>query len=176
VAQSTRIGEYVLSACAEVTATTKGDLLRVYRGGLLKTDYGPETKNPAGKRSLPGRVVKRAPLMISPASGSGDALSPQSFTFFSTTVLARLLVAFFQLQALEQAIVLNFFLQNPHGFFEIVVEDFDFNCFQTGSTPFFSHRVNKSAVYPWDGYFEIFKRILYQIKKEFSTKKKNSCQ
>jgi hypothetical protein len=76
-------------------------------------------------------------LTVSPASSSSDALSAQGLTFFATTELAWFLVAFFQLQAFEQTIVLNFFLQNPHGFFEIVVEDFDFNCFQTGSTPFF---------------------------------------
>jgi hypothetical protein len=94
-------------------------------------------KNPAGRSSLPGHGIKQSLLPVSPASRSSNALTTKRFTLFSTTVLARLLVAFFQLQALEQAIVLYFFLQNPHGLFEIVVEDLYFNCFQTDSTPLF---------------------------------------
>ena len=114
-------------------------------GGWHGGDSLPN-KNPAGRRSLPGHVVKRVSLTVSPASRNSDALPAQGLTFFATTELTRFLIAFFKLQSFEETIVLNFFLQNPHGFFEIVVEDFDFNCFQTGSTPFFSHRVNKLAL------------------------------
>ncbi len=105
-----------------------------------------KNKNPAERPSLPGHVVKRVSLIVSPASCNSNALSAQGLTFFTTAVLAWFLVALFQLQAFEQTVVLNFFLQNPHGLFEIVVEDFNFNCFQTGSTPFFSHRVDKLAL------------------------------
>jgi hypothetical protein len=112
--------------------------------GMAATPY--QTKTRQRRRSLPGHVVKRVSLTVSPASCNSDALSAQGLTFFATAVLAWFFVAFFQLQAFEQTVVLNFFLQNPHGLFEIVVEDFNFNCFQTGSTPFFSHRVDKLAL------------------------------
>jgi len=102
------------------------------------TGRGPGgKKNPAGKRSLPGHGQKRASLTVSPASGGGDTLSAQGLTFFAATILTRFLVAFFQLQAFEQAVILNLLFENAHSLFEIVVEDFDFYGFQTGSTPLF---------------------------------------
>jgi hypothetical protein len=114
-------------------------------------------KNPAGRSSLPGHGIKQSLLPVSPASRSSNALTTKRFTLFSTTVLARLLVAFFKLQALKQAIVLNLLFQNAHGFFEIVVEDFDFNCFQTDSTPFFpiASAIRFGDLNP-DGYFIFF--------------------
>ena len=94
-------------------------------------------------------------LTVSPASGSGDALATQGLTLFATTILAWLFVALFQFQAFKKAIVLNFLFQNAHGFFEIVVENLDFDCFQTGSTPLFPiHFEQWSESFRLDGYFE----------------------
>ena len=98
---------------------------------------GGVKEKPGGEVPTPGYGVKRVLLSISPASCRGDSLAAQGLTLFATTILARFFVAFFQLQALEEAIVLDLFFQNPHGFFEIVIENLDFNCFQTGSTPLF---------------------------------------
>jgi hypothetical protein len=115
-------------------------------------------KQKTRREALPaGSCGQTVLLTISPASGNGNALSPKRFAFFATTKLTRFFIAFFQLQAFEKAIVLNFFLQNPHGFFEIVVEDFDFYSFQTGSTPLFPIA---SAIWLYcfnhDGYFYSF--------------------
>lgn len=105
--------------------------------GPTVSDFRLKTKTRWG--SVPYRVMasNEMVLTVSPASCSGNALASQGLTLFATTELTRFLVAFFQLQAFEETIVLNFLLQNAHGLFEIVVENFDFNCFQTGSTPFF---------------------------------------
>jgi hypothetical protein len=104
---------------------------------LLPVYLAHDPKTEARRGGIPSRAMASNDVLltVSPASGGSDALTAQGLTLFATTILARFLVALFELQALEQAIVLNFFLQNAHGFFKIVVENFDFNCFQTDSTP-----------------------------------------
>jgi hypothetical protein len=110
-------------------------------------------------------------LPVSSASCSSDALSAQGLTFFATTILARLFVALLELQALEQPVVLNFFLQNAHGLFKIVVEDSDFNCFQTASTPFFPiTSIHGTAVQTLMVILITAKYFPYQIGRPISTK------
>jgi hypothetical protein len=104
---------------------------------------------------MPCRVVGTNMVSLTEsalASGGGDALSTQGFAFFATTVLTRFLIAFLKLQPFEQAVILNFFLQNPHGLFKIVVEDLDFNCFQPGSTPLFPIATDLGMIGTHDGY------------------------
>jgi hypothetical protein len=54
-----------------------------------------------------------------------DSFSAQGFAYFSTPVLTRLLVAFFQLEPLEKTVVLNLFFQNAHRLLDVIVVDFD---------------------------------------------------
>ncbi len=49
---------------------------------------------------------------------------------FPAFVLAGFLVAFFKLQPFEKTVILDFFLENAHGFLEIVIDHFDFDFFQ----------------------------------------------
>jgi len=73
------------------------------------------------------------------ASGCSNTLAPYGFALFAATVFARLFIIFFQLQTFEQAIVLNFFLQDPHGFFKVVIMNLDRDLLQPASPPS-SHR------------------------------------
>lgn len=56
---------------------------------------------------------------------SGQAFSSQGFPRFSTAELARLLIALFEFKTFEEAVILNLFLQDAHGLFNIVVVDLD---------------------------------------------------
>lgn len=57
-------------------------------------------------------------------------LTSHGFAFFATPIFARFFIAFFKLQTLEKTVILNFFLQNPHGFFKVIVKYLDFDCLQ----------------------------------------------
>ncbi|VVS90491.1 hypothetical protein DBB_580 [Desulfoluna spongiiphila] len=63
-------------------------------------------------------------------TGTGNPLSTLRFALLAASEFARLFVALLELQPLEKAVVLNFFLQNTHGFFEIVIEYFNFDFLQ----------------------------------------------
>ena len=63
-------------------------------------------------------------------AGTCNPLPTLSFALLAASVLAGLLIALFELESLEKAVVLNFFLQNTHGFFEIVIENFYFDFLQ----------------------------------------------
>ncbi len=80
------------------------------------------------------------------ATGRGNPLAPQRFALFATTVFAWLFIAFFQLQALEQAVILDLFLEDPHGFFKIVVIDSDCDFLQL-TRPFLS--INRYSRASW---------------------------
>jgi hypothetical protein len=71
-------------------------------------------------------------------SRQGNPFSSLRFALLAPPEFARLLVALFQLQALEETVILNLFLQNAHCFFNIVVKDFDFDFFH-------SHRPFRAA-------------------------------
>lgn len=73
-------------------------------------------------------AMEKAPCLT--VTGTGNPLSTLRFALLAASELARLFVAFFKLQPLEKAVVLNFFLQNTHGFFEIVIEYFNFDFLQ----------------------------------------------
>jgi len=45
-------------------------------------------------------------------------------------VLAWLFVTLFQFQTLEESVILNFLLQNAHGLFDVIVDDFDLDFLQ----------------------------------------------
>jgi hypothetical protein len=75
------------------------------------------------------------------ASGCSDTLAPHGFALFAAAVFTRLFIVFFQLQPFEQAIVLNLFLQNPHGLFKVVVVNLDRDFLQTASPPSFHPRL-----------------------------------
>ena len=59
------------------------------------------------------------------SAGCGNAFAAQRFALFAAPEFTRLFVAFFQLQPFEEAVVLNFFLQNAHRFFDIIIVNFD---------------------------------------------------
>lgn len=75
------------------------------------------------------------PLLAVTSLGRRDPLPPQGFALLATPVFARLLVAFLDFQPFEKPVVLDFFLQNPHGFFKVVVIYFDFDSLQADSPP-----------------------------------------
>jgi hypothetical protein len=89
-----------------------------------------ERKNPAEEALLPGSKLHVVQLTVAAASGRGNSLAPQGFALFAAFELAGLFIAFFQLQPLEQTVVLNFFLQNAHRLFKVVVQNLDFDIFQ----------------------------------------------
>lgn len=63
-------------------------------------------------------------------AGTGNPLATLRFALFATSKLARLLKALLELKPLEKPVILNFFLQYAHGFFEIVIENFNFDFLQ----------------------------------------------
>jgi hypothetical protein len=71
-------------------------------------------------------------MPLSSVSGFGcrQSLSSQSFALFATAKFTRLFIALFQFQPFEKAVVLNFLLQNAHCFFDVVVNNPDFNILQ----------------------------------------------
>ena len=76
--------------------------------------------------------VLNADVILSSLSGLGGSnpLSSQSFALFTTTKFTWFFIAFFQFQTLKKAVVLNFFLQNAHCFFNIIVYNSYFNVLQ----------------------------------------------
>ena len=88
----------------------------------------------ARQELIPAGLFVENRLSVS-APGSGYSLAPQRFTLFAASVLAGFLIAFFKLQPFEQPVILNFFLQNAHGFLKVIVVNFYLNCFQTSSPP-----------------------------------------
>ena len=71
-------------------------------------------------------------VSLTPAGGPGrgNALPALRFALLAPPELARLLVALLQLQALEQAVILNLLLQNADGLFDVIVDDSDFDFLQ----------------------------------------------
>jgi len=69
-------------------------------------------------------------LLPAPSFGGGDAMPPQGLSLFSAPKFAGLFLAFFQLQSLEQAVVLNLFFQNAHGLFKVIFQHLDLDIFQ----------------------------------------------
>ncbi len=63
-------------------------------------------------------------------TSSGQPFSSQSFAHLATSVFTRLFIALLKLKPFKQTIVLNLLFQDPHGLFNIVVDDPDFNIFQ----------------------------------------------
>ncbi len=85
-------------------------------------------KNPAGIPPGSGCWGWR----LTPARGSRCcyAFSSLRFSLLATSVLAWLFVTLFQFQALEESVILNFLLQNAHGLFDVIVDDFDLDFLQ----------------------------------------------
>jgi len=75
------------------------------------------------------------------ASGCSNTLAPHSFALFAAAVFARLFIVLFQLQTLEQTIVLDLFFQNSHGLFKVVVMNLDRDFLQPASPPSFHRRL-----------------------------------
>jgi hypothetical protein len=109
-------------------------------------------KNPAWDQvgSKPGERILiqwganvdcRLAKSVAGSFGGCDALPTQCFALFATSKFAWFFIAFLKLQAFEKAIVLNFLLQNPHGFFKVVVDNLNFNCLQAFTPPSFHLRI-----------------------------------
>ena len=62
--------------------------------------------------------------------GRGNAFSSLRFALLASPKFARLFVAFLQLQALEKAVILDLLFQNAHCFFDVIVNDPDFDFLQ----------------------------------------------
>lgn len=88
-------------------------------------------------------LQKRRSLAVSSTPGCSYPLPAKRFTLFAAAVFAWFFVAFFKLQALEKTVILNFFLQNTHSFFKIVVLNFDRNFLQPVSPLSFHSRANR---------------------------------
>jgi hypothetical protein len=67
----------------------------------------------------------------------GDSLPSGRFPLLASFELARFFVGFPEPQPFEKAVVLDFFLQNFHGLFQVIVNDADLDLFQIAS-PFLS--------------------------------------
>ncbi len=67
-------------------------------------------------------------------------------------MLTGFFVTFFKLQPFEKTVVLNFFLQNAHGFLEIVIDYFNFDFLQIYRP--FLHIVYAQAKPCTDGYLK----------------------
>ena len=89
-----------------------------------------------GNRTIAGHGVSMGGLLlVTPTSGSRNALPPKCFALFAPFEFAGFFVAFFQLQPLKKAIVLDLLFQNAHGFFEVIVVNLDFDFFQPSPPP-----------------------------------------
>jgi hypothetical protein len=100
-------------------------------------------------------------------------LPPQGFALFATSVLAGLFVAFFQLQTLKKPVILDLLLQNPHGFFKIIVMHFDFNRLQTVSPPSFRRLETRLPMIRRQWLFAkfIINEFTYNAWEDFTSKK-----
>jgi len=76
---------------------------------------------------------------------------------FPAFMFAWFFETFFKFQTFKQTIVLNFLFENPHSFFEIVIDHFDFDFFQMYRP--FLHIVHAQveALHRW--LFEIFNNV-----------------
>ena len=89
-------------------------------------------------------------------AGRCDSLSALSFPLLAAAEFARLLVALLQFQALEEAVVLNFFLQNSHCFFDVIVDDPDFDFLQL-------YRPFRPAGTPRGGVRQLFEKKIISL-------------
>jgi hypothetical protein len=64
---------------------------------------------------------------------SCDPLSAHGFTHLTSSVLTGFFKMFFHFEPFEESVILDFFLQNSQGFFNIVVNNRDSNFFQKTS-------------------------------------------
>jgi hypothetical protein len=106
-----------------------------------------QEKNPAGVP--PGFNV--GVWELAPARGprGGNALSSLRFPLLAAAVLAGFFVALLELQALEKPVILNLLLQNAHGFFDVIVNDFDLDFLQQ-YRPFRAAGTKRWSVFPPD--------------------------
>lgn len=83
-------------------------------------------KNPAGL-ILAGfaKVVWVKLPAVAFLTGRGQPFSPQGLPRFSAAEFARLLIALLEFEPLEQTVILNLLLQNPHGLFDVIIIDLD---------------------------------------------------
>jgi hypothetical protein len=65
--------------------------------------------------------------------GSCDPLPAHGFTHLTSSVLTGFFKMFFHFEPFEESVILDFFLQNSQGFFNIVVNNRDSNFFQKTS-------------------------------------------
>ena len=88
---------------------------------------------------------------LTPAGGprGGNAVSSLRFPLLAAAVLAGFLVALLELQALEKSVILNLLLQNAHGFFDVIVNDFDLDFLQQ-YRPFRAAGTKRWSVFPPD--------------------------
>jgi len=96
---------------------------------------------------------------LAPARGprGGNALSSLRLPLLAAAVLAGFFVALFELQPLEKSVILNFLFQNAHGFFDVIVDDFDLDFLQQ-YRPFRAAGSERCRVAPpdiWMKYFVI---------------------
>ena len=93
-----------------------------------------DDKKPGSVFHLPGFVKisdLALPAAVSVLSGSSQSFPSQSFALFSAPELARLFIALFQFEPFEKAVILNFFLQNPHRLFNVIIKNLNLNFLQT---------------------------------------------
>lgn len=81
-----------------------------------------------------------------PSARSCDSLSSHRFTHFTPSILTWFLKIFFHFETFEQTIILNLFLQNFHGFFNVIINDFDRNIFQI-YRPFLAHHDSEDGLF-----------------------------
>jgi hypothetical protein len=87
------------------------------------------TRNEKYQTGFYTKKIQSSKLLVS-AAGSCDALPSQRFSMFPAFVFTRLFVTFLEFQPFEKTVVLDFFLENAHGFLEIVIDHFDFDFLQ----------------------------------------------
>ena len=102
---------------------------RVSRQAVLSFGCGIGMKKPGGgSHRVRFNGFQRLASACGP--GRGNAFPSLRFALLAPPKFARLFVALLQLQALEKAVILDLFFQNAHCFFDVIVDDPDFDFLQ----------------------------------------------
>jgi hypothetical protein len=119
-------GQYATDGVEAELDTKAPQRVHFIQAGLIRIAHGRDDKKPGG--IFPRRARNKWPGSLSAIpvfSRNGQSFSSQGFPRFSAAELTRFFIALFKLEPFEKAVILNLFLEDAHGLFNIVVVDLD---------------------------------------------------
>jgi hypothetical protein len=130
----TQPGQDILDGLQFQLDAESAQLVDIFKTLLVSYRHSLHIKIPAFrfKRQSAG-IGLNGLSAFSAGFGSRDPLSAHGFAHLTSSVLTGFFKMFFHFEPFEESVILDFFLQNSQGFFNIVVNNRDSNFFQKTS-------------------------------------------